>query len=69
MDMIVYFILTYFPGLVSYLAVNQLFLHVHVLWVWLESGAQCGTCAEQPVVKLLCLTMITLQRLFLPLFF
>lgn len=50
----------YFPCLVSHLAVDQLFLHVHVLWLWLKRGAQCGTCAEQPVVKLLCFTMVTL---------
>lgn len=51
----------------SHLAVDELLLHVHVLTLRLQRRAERGTSAEQPVVELLGLAVITLQGLFLPL--
>lgn len=49
------------------LTVDELLLHVHVFILGLKGRAEGGPGAEQPVVQLLCLAVVTLQRLFLSL--
>lgn len=51
----------------SHLAVDELLLHVQVLAEGLQGRAQGGPGAEQPVVQLLGLAVVALQRLLLPL--
>lgn len=51
----------------SDLTVDELLLHVHVFILGLKGRAEGGPGAEQPVVQLLCLAVVTLQCLFLSL--